>query len=225
MANDAVHHSHPAGIDCHDLLSLECADRTATDGPQRKPDLARADARAAALESNRHTGAAAATATGRARRGPASRCRSQRQGGRTGAQAIRGRPNRFLGSARRRAHCIECRIAALAKPHRCRNLIGCRVQSLGRRLAHRRTEMKIYSWNVNGIRAVHKKGLFLSFIDAHKPDILCLQETKAERGQIEIELPNYREYWNSAVKKGYSGTAIFNLAAFGLGLLQTQDIG
>ena len=70
--------------------------------------------------------------------------------------------------------------------------------------------MKIYSWNVNGIRAVHKKGLFLSFLEAHKPDILCLQETKAERGQIEIELPNYKEYWNSAVKKGYSGTAIFS---------------
>ena len=70
--------------------------------------------------------------------------------------------------------------------------------------------MKIYSWNVNGIRAVHKKGLFLSFIEKHKPDILCLQETKAERGQIEIELPNYKEHWNSAVKKGYSGTAIFS---------------
>ena len=50
--------------------------------------------------------------------------------------------------------------------------------------------MKIYSWNVNGIRAVHKKGLFLTFLEAHKPDILCLQETKAERGQIEIELPD-----------------------------------
>lgn len=70
--------------------------------------------------------------------------------------------------------------------------------------------MKIYSWNVNGIRAVHKKGLFLSFLEKHKPDILCLQETKAERGQIEIELPNYKEHWNSAVKKGYSGTAIFS---------------
>src|SRR5580693_1980059 len=70
--------------------------------------------------------------------------------------------------------------------------------------------MKIYSWNVNGIRAVHKKGLFLSFIEAHQPDILCLQETKAERGQVEIDLPNYREHWNSAVKKGYSGTAIFS---------------
>jgi len=69
--------------------------------------------------------------------------------------------------------------------------------------------MKIYSWNVNGIRAVHKKGLLQSFLDAHRPDILCLQETKAERGQIEIDLPDYREYWNSAVKKGYSGTAIF----------------
>jgi exodeoxyribonuclease III len=70
--------------------------------------------------------------------------------------------------------------------------------------------MKIYSWNVNGIRAVYKKGLFHSFLQAHQPDILCLQETKAERGQIEIDLKDYREYWNSAVKKGYSGTAIFS---------------
>lgn len=70
--------------------------------------------------------------------------------------------------------------------------------------------MKIYSWNVNGIRAVHRKGLFLSFLQAHQPDILCLQETKAERGQVEINLPEYHEYWNSAVKKGYSGTAIFS---------------
>src|ERR1700751_1080806 len=70
--------------------------------------------------------------------------------------------------------------------------------------------MKLYSWNVNGIRAVLKKGLFQPFLEAHKPDVLCLQETKAERGQIEIELPGYHEYWNSAVKKGYSGTAIFS---------------
>ena len=69
--------------------------------------------------------------------------------------------------------------------------------------------MKIYSWNVNGIRAVLKKGTFQSFMKAHKPDIVCLQETKAERGQIEIDLPGYHEYWNSALKKGYSGTAIF----------------
>ncbi len=70
--------------------------------------------------------------------------------------------------------------------------------------------MKLYSWNVNGIRAVVKKGLFQSFIKAHRPDVLCLQETKAERGQLEIDLPGYHEYWNSAVRKGYSGTAIFS---------------
>jgi exodeoxyribonuclease-3 len=70
--------------------------------------------------------------------------------------------------------------------------------------------VKIYSWNVNGIRAVHKSGRFDAFLKAHDPDILCLQETKAERGQIEIDLPAYKEYWNSAVKKGYSGTAIFS---------------
>ncbi|HEU5443123.1 MAG TPA: exodeoxyribonuclease III [Steroidobacteraceae bacterium] len=70
--------------------------------------------------------------------------------------------------------------------------------------------MKLYSWNVNGIRAVIKKGVFQSFVKAHRPDVLCLQETKAEREQIEIDLPHYREYWNSAVKKGYSGTAIFS---------------
>jgi exodeoxyribonuclease-3 len=69
--------------------------------------------------------------------------------------------------------------------------------------------MKIISWNVNGIRAVHKKGLLVPFIEEHKPDILCLQETKAQQDQSEVDLPEYTEYWNSAVKKGYSGTAIF----------------
>ncbi len=70
--------------------------------------------------------------------------------------------------------------------------------------------MKIYSWNVNGIRAVVRKGTFQQFIAEHKPDILCLQETKAERGQAEVDLAGYHEYWNSAEKKGYSGTAIFS---------------
>lgn len=68
---------------------------------------------------------------------------------------------------------------------------------------------KIYSWNVNGIRAVVKKGTFQEFIAKHQPDILCLQETKAEQGQAIIDLEGYEEYWNSADKKGYSGTAIF----------------
>ena len=70
--------------------------------------------------------------------------------------------------------------------------------------------MKIYSWNVNGIRAVLKKGTFQTFLAEHEPDILCLQETKAERAQVEIQVPGYHEFWNSAIKKGYSGTAIFS---------------
>ncbi len=69
--------------------------------------------------------------------------------------------------------------------------------------------MKIYSWNVNGLRAVLRKGDFQRFLAKHKPDVLCLQETKADREQVEIDLPEYEEYWNSAATKGYSGTAIF----------------
>jgi exodeoxyribonuclease-3 len=70
--------------------------------------------------------------------------------------------------------------------------------------------MKLYSWNVNGIRATINKGAFQSFIAEHEPDILCLQETKAQKSQVEIDLPDYFEYWNSADKAGYSGTAIFS---------------
>lgn len=69
--------------------------------------------------------------------------------------------------------------------------------------------MKIYSWNVNGIRAVIRKGALQEFIAKHKLDILCLQETKAQQGQAEIDFEGYEEYWNSAHKAGYSGTAIF----------------
>ncbi len=69
--------------------------------------------------------------------------------------------------------------------------------------------MKIFSWNVNGIRAVIRKGVLKPFIDQCEPDILCLQETKAQQGQAEADLPEYEEYWNSAERKGYSGTAIF----------------
>lgn len=70
--------------------------------------------------------------------------------------------------------------------------------------------MKLYSWNVNGIRAVLNKGTFQAFIAEHSPDVLCLQETKASRDQFEIDLPDYHEFWYSAKKKGYSGTAIFS---------------
>ena len=69
--------------------------------------------------------------------------------------------------------------------------------------------MRIVSWNVNGIRAVHKKGDFDRMLKALKPDILCLQETKAEQHQSPIDLPDYEEFWSSATKRGYSGTAIF----------------
>lgn len=70
--------------------------------------------------------------------------------------------------------------------------------------------MKIYSWNINGMRAVVRKGEIQKFMEEHQPDVVCFQETKAEQGQAEIDFPEYEEYWNSSrTKKGYSGTAIF----------------
>lgn len=68
--------------------------------------------------------------------------------------------------------------------------------------------MKFISWNVNGIRACMGKG-FLDFFKETDADIFCLQETKLQAGQIDLELPGYHQYWNYAEKKGYSGTAIF----------------
>lgn len=68
--------------------------------------------------------------------------------------------------------------------------------------------MKLISWNVNGLRAAVKKG-FLEYFEEVDADIFCLQETKLQEGQIELDLPAYKDYWNYAVKKGYSGTAIF----------------
>lgn len=70
--------------------------------------------------------------------------------------------------------------------------------------------MKLYSWNVNGIRAVLNKGTFQAFIAEHQPDVLCLQETKAKPEQVDLDVPGYNVYWNSADKAGYSGTAIFS---------------
>lgn len=81
--------------------------------------------------------------------------------------------------------------------------------------------MKLISWNVNGLRAALGKG-FLDFVAEASPDVLCLQETKMQQGQAEIDLPRYKEYWNSALKKGYSGTAVFTKveplsATYGIG--------
>lgn len=69
--------------------------------------------------------------------------------------------------------------------------------------------LRIFSWNVNGLRAVLNKGALQDFIAKEQPDILCLQETKAKPGQAEVDLPEYEELWNSAERPGYSGTAIF----------------
>ncbi|MFM1539161.1 exodeoxyribonuclease III [Helcococcus bovis] len=68
--------------------------------------------------------------------------------------------------------------------------------------------MKLISWNVNGLRAVMNKG-FMDYVNQEDPDILCLQEIKMSEGQLELDLPDYFEYYNYAEKKGYSGTAIF----------------
>lgn len=81
--------------------------------------------------------------------------------------------------------------------------------------------MKYISWNVNGLRACMEKG-FTAFVETEQPDIIALQETKMQQGQAEVPLPGYYKYWNSAEKKGYSGTAIFTkelplAVTFGIG--------
>jgi len=70
--------------------------------------------------------------------------------------------------------------------------------------------MNIFSWNVNGLRAVLNKGALQGFINEYNPDVLCLQEIKANEDQVDVKLEGYFMYWNSAKKKGYSGTAILS---------------
>ena len=82
--------------------------------------------------------------------------------------------------------------------------------------------MKCISWNVNGLRACLGKG-FQDYFDQSNADFFCLQETKLQAGQIQLELPGYHQFWNYAQKKGYSGTAIFAREAplsvrYGLGV-------
>ncbi len=69
--------------------------------------------------------------------------------------------------------------------------------------------MRLISWNVNGLRACVNKGCFLEFLAAMEPDALCVQETKLQEGQIQLDTPLYHQYWACAEKKGYSGTAVF----------------
>lgn len=70
--------------------------------------------------------------------------------------------------------------------------------------------MKLISWNVNGLRAVMRKMDFLAYLKEEDADIICLQETKIQDGQVDLQPDGYHVYWNYAVKKGYSGTAVFS---------------
>lgn len=89
--------------------------------------------------------------------------------------------------------------------------------------------MKLISWNVNGLRACVKKG-FLDYFNEADADIFCIQETKLQEGQIDLQLEGYYQYWNYAVKKGYSGTAIFTKqkplsVTYGLGIEEHDQEG
>ena len=89
--------------------------------------------------------------------------------------------------------------------------------------------LKFISWNVNGIRACVQKG-FLDIFKEMDADIFCLQETKMQAGQLDLDLPGYHQYWNYAVKKGYSGTAIFTKkeplsVAYGIGIEEHDQEG
>jgi exodeoxyribonuclease-3 len=89
--------------------------------------------------------------------------------------------------------------------------------------------MKLVSWNVNGLRACVKKG-FLDYFQEVNADIFCVQETKLQEGQINLELDGYHQYWNYAIKKGYSGTAVFTKnkplsVRYGVGTDEFEDEG
>ena len=89
--------------------------------------------------------------------------------------------------------------------------------------------MKLISWNVNGLRACVQKG-FLDFFNSIDADFFCIQESKLQAGQIDLDLPGYHQYWNYAEKKGYSGTAIFAkneplCASYGIGIEEHDKEG
>lgn len=89
--------------------------------------------------------------------------------------------------------------------------------------------MKLISWNVNGIRAALNKG-FMDYFKQEEADIFCLQEIKLSEGQLELDLPNYYQFWNYAKRKGYSGTAIFSKkepisVSYGIGIEEHDDEG
>ena len=89
--------------------------------------------------------------------------------------------------------------------------------------------MKLISWNVNGIRACMQKG-FMDFFNEADADVFCIQESKLQEGQIELDLPGYEQYWNYAQRKGYSGTAVFSRihplsVSYGIGIAEHDTEG
>ena len=89
--------------------------------------------------------------------------------------------------------------------------------------------VKMISWNVNGIRACVKKG-FMDYFKDVDADVFCIQESKLQEGQIDLNLPGYHQYWNYAQKKGYSGTALFSKkepisVSYGLGIEEHDNEG
>lgn len=89
--------------------------------------------------------------------------------------------------------------------------------------------MRLISWNVNGLRAVMGKG-FMEFFNSRDADIFCIQETKLQEGQIDLQIPGYYQYWNYAQKKGYSGTAVFTKrkpleVSYGIGIEEHDNEG
>ncbi len=89
--------------------------------------------------------------------------------------------------------------------------------------------MKLISWNVNGLRACLQKG-FLEYFNEMDADIFCIQESKLQQGQVDLQIPGYHQYWNYAEKKGYSGTAIFTKkeplnVAYGIGIEEHDHEG
>ena len=105
-------------------------------------------------------------------------------------------------------------------------------QSSGRKSAIETEKLsmkKMISWNVNGLRACLGKG-FLEYVKESDADIFCIQESKCQEGQVELELPGYHQYWNYAEKKGYSGTAMFTkeepiAVTYGLGIEEHDHEG
>ena len=116
--------------------------------------------------------------------------------------------------------------AGMCYQHNCfpRHKVGCCHTAKGETIMK-----KLISWNVNGLRACVGKG-FMDFFNEVDADVFCIQESKLQEGQIDLDLPGYHQYWNYAEKKGYSGTAMFTKeepisVSYGLGIEEHDHEG